>query len=707
MHLDSTIFSQDMLASTADTGERPSWLPMANAQLLAFLATRRHFPLIGPAISASLRPIGLMAGAADGVVGWGDGPLARIARLYARIHRLPFWTVADGFLQSTGTGAAPPVSIVTDDLGIHFSAHQSSRLEALLQGAPCHKDSRRASNLRQRIVRERLCQDSHLPEGTVLLRRNHRRRLLLIDQAVGDRSIEGAGADAATFARMWAAARADRNADIVIKCHPDVVAGRAKGFLQPYIHASGVQFIDKAVSLHSILDLVDEVWTVSSHLGFEALLREIPVVTFGMPSYAGWGLTDDRAEGAAAMAARARRKRRVSIDEFADAAFLQYSHYVDPVSRRPITAEQAVERLLEWRHHARSLSGRYLCVNFSLHKRSVMRRYLGSPRSEVRFATKPTAMQVQNADTIVLWGNADPPEESLLWKGGKRLPIIRVEDGFIRSSGLGSSLIPPSSLCFDRQGIYFNASAPSQLETILNGTNFDETLLKRAKRLRQAIVSMGITKYNLTPQSAPDYRAEAKGRPIVLVAGQVPNDASLRFGMASHASDIELLKAVRRARPKAFIIYKQHPDLLAKAASRHPPLSPPRNAADLVIGNVDLDELLRAVDEVHVATSLMGFEALLREKPVWCHGLPFYAGWGLTHDTVVSLRRKRQLSLDALVAGALILYPRYWSNITDLPCEAEDVVAELHRARLGAAPNPSRRRWLAQVIHMLEARKSR
>ncbi|MDK4721535.1 MULTISPECIES: capsular polysaccharide biosynthesis protein [unclassified Rhizobium] len=707
MHLDSTIFSQDMRVSTTDTGERPSWLPVANAQLLAFLATRRRFPLIGPAISASLRPIELMAGAAaDGVVGWGDGPLARMARLYARIHRLPFWTVSGGFLQSPGASTAPPVSIVTDDLGIHFSAHQPSRLETLLQAGPRHKDIGRASDLRQRIVRERLCQDNHLPEGAVLLRRNHRRRLLLIDQAIGDRSIESAGADAGAFARMWAAARADRNADIIIKCHADVVAGRAKGFLQPYIHTGGVQFVDKAVSLHSILDLVDEVWTVSSHLGLEALLREIPVVTFGMPFYAGWGLTDDRAEGAAAIAARARRTRHVNIDEFADAAFLQYSRYVDPVSRHPITAEQAVERLLEWRHHARSLSGRYLCVNFSLHKRSVMRRYLSSPRSEVRFATDPTAMQIQNADTIVLWGNADPPEESLLWKGGKRLPIIRVEDGFIRSSGLGSSLVPPSSLCFDRQGIYFNASAPSQLETILNGTNFDEALLDRAKRLRQAIVSMGITKYNLPPQAAPDYRAKAKGRTIVLVAGQVPNDASLRFGMPSHASDVDLLKAARRARPNAFIIYKQHPDLLARNEGRHPPSSPSMNAADLVIGNVGFDDLLQAVDEVHVATSLIGFEALLREKPVWCHGLPFYAGWGLTHDTVVSLRRKRLLSLDALVAGALILYPRYWSNITDLPCEAEDVVAELYRARLGAAPNPSKRRWLAQVIHMLEARKS-
>lgn len=646
-------------------------------------------------------------GTADGVVGWGERPLSRLARLYARIHQLPFWTVEDGFLRSAGGDpTTPSVSIVADDLGIHFSAQGPSRLEALIQGHLHDSDHERARNLRQWIVHERLSKYNHLPEGTVQLRRSSRKRILLVDQVVGDRSVACAGADAGTFERMWKAALAETNSDIIIKSHPDVIAGRARGFLAPYARASRVQLVDSAVSAHSVLDAVDEVWTVSSQLGLEALLREMPVVTFGMPAYAGWGMTQDRAEGVVATAARARRGRRINIDEFADAALLQYSRYVDPVSRKSITAEQAVERLLGWRSRAQSLSGRYLCVNFSLHKRSVMRRYLSGPRSQVRFATNPTADQIQNADTIVLWGNASPPEESLLWKQGKRLPVVRVEDGFIRSAGLGTSLVPPSSLCFDSKGIYFNAAGQSQLETILNSTDFTPPLLERAKQLRQAIVSMGITKYNLPAQSAPDYQALAEGRAIVLVAGQVPSDASLRFGLASHASDVELLKAVRRVRPKAFIVYKQHPDLLAKTEAKHPDMLPSIDIADLTIGNVDLDGLLNVVDEVHVATSQIGFEALLREKPVWCYGLPFYAGWGLTRDSVVSLRRTRMLSLDALVAGTLILYPRYWSNITDLPCEPEDIVVELYHARLGTAPNPSRRRLLTQIIHMLEARKS-
>lgn len=647
-------------------------------------------------------------GTADGVVGWGDRPLSRLARLYARMHRLPFWTVTDGFLRSVGGISAPSVSIVADDIGIHFSADGPSRLETLIQNKAGEGNQDRARNLRQWIVGERLSKYNYLPEGAVPLRRSGNKRILLVDQVVGDRSVVCAGADAATFERMWNAALAEKNADIIIKSHPDVAAGRARGFLTAHAGDSRAQFLDNAVCAQSVLDVVDEVWTVSSQLGLEALLRNMPVVTFGMPAYAGWGLTQDRAEGSIAIAARARRSRRVTIDEFTDAALLQYSRYVDPISRKPIAAERAIERLVEWRNREQSLSGRYLCVNFSLHKRSVMRRYLSSPRSDVRFATDPTVEQIEDADTIVLWGNSPAPDESLLGKQDRTLPIIRVEDGFIRSAGLGTSLVPPSSLCFDSEGIYFNATAPSQLETILNETDFDSTLLERAQRLRQAVVSMGITKYNLPPQPAPNYKSLAAGRAIILVAGQVPNDASLRFGMAKHSSDVELLKAARRIRPNGFIVYKQHPDLLAKGDAHHPgKLLPVTEDADLIIGNVNLDELLAAVDEVHVATSQIGFEALLRDKPVWCHGLPFYAGWGLTRDSVVTLRRKRMLTLDALVAGTLILYPRYWSNIANLPCTVEDVIAELYNARMGTAPNPSRRRWLARIIHMLEARKTR
>ena len=88
--------------------------------------------------------------------------------------------------------------------------------------------------------------------------------------------------------------------------------------------------------------------------------------------------------------------------------------------------------------------------------------------------------------------------------------------------------------------------------------------------------------------------------------------------------------------------------------------------------------LLDMVDGLHVMTSLAGFEALLRGKDVTTHGVPFYAGWGLTRDLgPVPARRGRTRSLDELIAAALLLYPRYLDPATGLPCPPEMLVERL------------------------------
>ena len=67
------------------------------------------------------------------------------------------------------------------------------------------------------------------------------------------------------------------------------------------------------------------------------------------------------------------------------------------------------------------------------------------------------------------------------------------------------------------------------------------------------------------------------------------------------------------------------------------------------------------------------------------YGLPFYAGWGLTEDRIPIPRRSRRLTLDELVAGVLIRYPRYLNRRTGAFTSAEAVVAELGAERLRQA----------------------
>lgn len=214
----------------------------------------------------------------------------------------------------------------------------------------------------------------------------------------------------------------------------------------------------------------------------------------------------------------------------------------------------------------------------------------------------------------------------------------------------------------EQRCIYYDASQPSDLECLLQTTEFSAQLLERAARLRCSIVESKLTKYNV---GSGGWACPAPGLRVILVPGQVESDASIRFGAPGIATNMGLLAAVRRANPDSYIVYKPHPDVVAGLRAKGQGEEDARTWCDEVVLDVSMDAMFAAVDEVHVLTSLAGFEALMREKQVVCYGQPFYAGWGLTRDVLAPQRRTRRLSLDALVAGALILYPTYISRHVD------------------------------------------
>jgi capsular polysaccharide export protein len=253
--------------------------------------------------------------------------------------------------------------------------------------------------------------------------------------------------------------------------------------------------------------------------------------------------------------------------------------------------------------------------------------------------------------TLVLWGMRAVPDGVA---AGVR--VWRMEDGFLRSVGLGADLVRPMSWIVDKQGIYYDATRVSDLEHLLASSEFDADVLVRAATLRQRVVATGLTKYNVGAQK---WQRPAHAVRVVLVAGQVESDASLAFGAPGVRTNIGLLQAVRAAHPEAYLIYKPHPDVYARLRAEGQNEQDAGRWCDELVTDVAMGELLTVVDEVHVITSLAGFEALLRGKPVTCYGQPFYAGWGLTRDMMPIARRARCLSLDALVAGVLIMYPLY------------------------------------------------
>jgi capsular polysaccharide export protein len=345
------------------------------------------------------------------------------------------------------------------------------------------------------------------------------------------------------------------------------------------------------------------------------------------------------------------------------------------------------------------VDGRVIVIGFRRWRAWNLLPLLRATAREVCFVRDVAAalrIDPRDHDRVIVWGATEPPGLDAL-----RHRVVRIEDGFIRSVGLGSDLIPPRSLVFDPCGIYFDATRPSSLERILAESPFDAALCARAAALRAMIVARGLTKYNVESPTPPAW--PSGGRRVVLVPGQVESDASIALGCA--AQDITeagvrtnsgLLAAARAARPDAWIVYKPHPDVMA--GNRRGALAT-RTAlahADHVETGASILACLAHADEVHTMTSLSGFDAMLRGVQVVTYGAPFYAGWGLTEDRAADhpafARRRRQLDLDQLVAGTLLLYPQYWDPAGSAFVTAEAALAAIasERDRLLADPSSDR-----------------
>jgi capsular polysaccharide export protein len=303
--------------------------------------------------------------------------------------------------------------------------------------------------------------------------------------------------------------------------------------------------------------------------------------------------------------------------------------------------------------------------DFSIWKKPIVRRFFSG--SSVVFVR--SASRVPVGGTLAVWGR-----KPFSGKLPEEVQLIRLEDGFLRSVGLGADLIRPMSWVIDASGIYYDATQPSDLEMLLQKTEFAPELLARAAKLRERVVNAGLTKYNVG--SSGWHRPPGAAR-VILVPGQVESDASLRYGAPGVCTNLGLLRRVREANPDAFVIYKPHPDVVAGLRRKGRGEDEAARWCDEIVVDADMGQMLPQVDEVHTLTSLAGFEALLRGKAVTCYGQPFYAGWGLTTDIEPVLRRSRRLSLDMLVACTLILYPVYISRATGGFVTPEQAMDEL------------------------------
>jgi capsular polysaccharide export protein len=622
--------------------------------------------------------VGLPSQDGDAVAVWGNSPTAHRGEGVAEARDAPIVRIEDAMLRSLfpGRDGEPPLGLVVDHRAAHFDPSKPSDLEVLLATHPLDDTAllNRARACIARLTEAHLSKYAAIPLDAPTPVAGY---VVVIDQTEGDASVTASGADRSRFLEMlYYAQEEHQGARILIKTHPETTSGHRKGYFRDEDLNDRIEFLTDPISPYTLFEGAIGVYTVSSGLGFEAIFAGHKPRVFGQPFYAGWGLTSDAFEVQ-------RRQRTLTRAQLFAAAMILYPHWYDPYRDSACTLETVIDTLeaqaRNWREDRRG----WTASGMSLWKHSHLEKFYG--------VHKPLTFPEAPLDI------SDRPQMIWASKATRDLQVTRVEDGFLRSRGLGAALTPPLSLVTDDLGIYYDPTRPSRLEKWIEA----RTILRqdqdmRAARLIRALNDAGLSKYNTG--NAPEELPEGHR---ILVCGQVGDDASVRTGTTDITTNQALLDAVRAAHPNAVILFKPHPDV--EAGLRDGALTDP-TAADRILRNTDPAALLALVQEVHTMTSLMGFEALLRGIPVTTYGAPFYAGWGLTTDrSDVPPRRRATPRLEGLVHATLIDYPRYLDPKTGMPCPVE-VVAE--RLAAGDIPAPTRRNRLLSKLQRVFARQA-
>lgn len=600
-------------------------------------------------------------------LGWGRKKSGLKAISLAKKHKGSFLLLEDGFIRSLNLGLynSPSFSIVEDDVGIYYDSNEASRLENLLNNHTFDslllQKAKKAIALIQKYEITKYNNTLEIPK---IFFKKHEKRVLIITQVDKDASLKyGQALSFSTNDMIQDAINENKDAKIYIKIHPDVLSGKRKSDFDLNLLPENCELISKNYNPIALLKYFSKVYTKTSTMGFEALMLGCKCVCYGLPFYAGWGLTIDKL-------VCQRRKAKRTLEEVFAASYLLYPRYFNPYLNQKSDIFDTIYTLNRYKNIEKINSKRLFFLGFALWKRRFIKPFFTAQTNKIIFVNSIKALfkfNITKEDKFFIWGYKFKKEE--LRKYFKENQIYFVEDGFIRSITLGSDLTRAFSLVVDSKSFYVDPSKESDLENILQNYEFDENLIQRARNLIEKLKVNKISKYNGLKHQELFLKAD-KNQKVILIPAQVEDDVSMILGgMGFNTKD--LIKEVRLKNPKAYIIFKPHPDVLS---GNRKGLKDERiilEFCDEIIKDVSIDSVINVSDEIHTITSTSGFDALLRGKKVFTYGLPFYAGWGLTQDKHNITRRTRKLSIEELVAATLIIYPRYINPTNKHLCEIE------------------------------------
>ncbi|WP_257072716.1 capsular polysaccharide biosynthesis protein, partial [Campylobacter jejuni] len=502
--------------------------------------------------------------------GWGRKKSGLKAMNLAKKYKAKFILLEDGFIRSLNLGVenSPSFSMVKDDIGIYYDATAPSKLENLLNTYEFKdeeiKQAKKAIELIKKYKISKYNNNLDIPDDYF---QKDEKRVLIITQTANDASLEfGLAKGFKTVDMIKDAIKENPKSKIYIKIHPDVLSGKKQSDLDINSLPKECILITENFNPIALLEFFDKVYTKTSGMGFEALMQGCECVCYGMPFYAGWGLTKDKLECK-------RRMQKRSLEEVFYAAYILYSEYFNPYLNQESNIFDTIQTLAKYKDIEKVNSNRLFMLGFTLWKRHFIKPFFNAKDNEIIFLNSLKSLagyKLKENDKFFIWGKRidyNTLKSTLVKKAQDEdlsnfTPKISLtEDGFIRSISLGSDLTRPFSLIIDDKGLYIDPNKASKLEEHLQNEIFDENMLNRAKNIIKILLENRFSKYNGLKHENLKINAKI-GQKIILIPAQVEDDASMILG-GFGLSTLDLLKEVRSKNQDAYIIFKPHPDVLS------------------------------------------------------------------------------------------------------------------------------------------------
>jgi capsule polysaccharide export protein KpsC/LpsZ len=229
------------------------------------------------------------------------------ALLVSKIFNIKISRVEDGYLRSFYLGKEhnQANSLVIDNESLHFDKNGKSIIHELISE---EIDEKITNQHAEYFIK--FCKNNFITKYSAI-NKTHLKTIEQINnlfpaanfigvvgQKPNDKSmIYGNPKSYSNFSIFYKALKENKDSIIIFKQHPDVVDNSLTDILVKLfcIFSKRTFFIkDKFLSPIYFINRSNVIYTISSTIGFEALIHDKKTVVFGTPFYAGYGLTEDR-----------------------------------------------------------------------------------------------------------------------------------------------------------------------------------------------------------------------------------------------------------------------------------------------------------------------------------------------------------------------------------------------------------------------------